>query len=149
MSSFAMRCSAFLFAILLFALTMATASAQSVTGSVSGFVTDSSGGVIVGASVTLSNDANGAARTDVTNEEGRFIFSALQPGIYTLRIEREGFQRLERKNTVLTLNENLALIGICGAACQAARRWHRRFSSRGKCSILGMGLAKMDFTMSN
>ena len=60
MSSFAMRCSAFLFAILLFALTMATASAQSVTGSVSGFVTDSSGGVIVGASVTLSNDAKSA-----------------------------------------------------------------------------------------
>src|SRR5260370_37008117 len=35
---------------------------------------------------------------------------------------------------------NLALFGICGAAWKAARRSHRRFSNRGKCPILGMGL---------
>ncbi len=109
MSSFVSRRSVLIIALFALALCTASVAAQSTTGSVSGVVTDSSGGVIVGASVTLISDGTGASRTDSTNEEGRFIFSALQPGVYTLRIERSGFQRLERKNTVLTLNENLAL----------------------------------------
>jgi len=88
---------------------VSTVSAQSVTGSISGVVTDSSGGIIVGAAVTIINDGTGASRSDLTTDEGRFMLSGLQPGVYTLKIERTGFQRLERKNTVLTLNESLAL----------------------------------------
>jgi carboxypeptidase family protein/TonB-dependent receptor-like protein len=87
----------------------ASALAQSVTGSISGSVTDLTGGVLVGASVSLQNDQTGTARTATTNDEGRFSFNAVQPGTYTLSIEQRGFQRLERRNTVLSANENLAL----------------------------------------
>src|SRR6266850_507697 len=93
----------------LVAMLSVSAVAQSVTGSISGTVTDATGGVVVGASVTLHSDQTGTTRTATTGEDGRFTFAALQPGAYSLLVEQPGFQRLERKNTVLTANENLAL----------------------------------------
>ena len=41
--------------------------------------------------------------------EGRFAFAAIQPGVYSVKVERDGFQKLLRENTVLSANENLAL----------------------------------------
>src|SRR5712692_9489136 len=72
-------------------LASAAAGAQSVTGTISGTATDSSGGVIAGAAVTLLNERTGDARKLSTNEEGRLIFSAVQPGPYTVRIGAQGF----------------------------------------------------------
>src|SRR4030095_9610539 len=72
-------------------------------------VTDSAGGVIPDATVTLVNEQTGVSRNVQTNEEGRFLFSTVPPGPYTVRIEREGFQTLQQTNTVLTVNENRAL----------------------------------------
>src|SRR5882672_12340951 len=95
--------------LLLIGMLTASAIAQSVTGSISGTVTDATGGVVVGASVTLHSDQTGTARTATTGEDGRFTFAALQPGSYSLTVTQPGFQRLERKNAVLTANENLAL----------------------------------------
>jgi hypothetical protein len=107
------RCSRLLLAmfavLLLVGMPAASAVAQSVTGSISGTVTDATGGVVVGASVTLHSDQTGTARTATTGEDGRFAFAALQPGSYSLTVAQPGFQRLERKNAVLTANENLAL----------------------------------------
>src|SRR6266850_2233706 len=85
------------------------ANGQSITGSVSGTVTDSSGGIIPGAAVTLSSDKTREIRTATTNSEGRFSFAALQPGEYSIKIERQGFQTLEQKGAVLSANESLAL----------------------------------------
>src|SRR5215207_369931 len=83
--------------------------AQTVTGNINGTVTDASGGVLVNATVTLVNEKTGDRRNVNTNEDGRFNFAAVQPGVYTLRVEQQGFQALERKNTVLSANESLAL----------------------------------------
>src|SRR5437667_1749785 len=82
---------------------------QSITGTVSGTVTDVNGAVIPGAKVTLISDQKGSVRTVATNEDGRFAFAAQQPGVYTLKIEQVGFQTLERNGVVLSANENLAL----------------------------------------
>src|SRR6476619_1795138 len=97
------------FAVLLVGTLAASAPAQSITGSISGVVTDGTRGLIVGASVTLHSDQTGAERTATTGEDGRFSFAALQPGSYSLLVEQSGFQRLDRKNAVLTANESLAL----------------------------------------
>src|SRR5690242_6054415 len=83
--------------------------AQSVTGTISGIITDSNGGAIVNATVKLISEQNASTRNVNTNDEGRFTFSALQPGIYTIKVEQQGFQTLERKNNTLSANENLAL----------------------------------------
>src|SRR5215207_11606570 len=83
--------------------------AQTVTGNINGTVTDASGGVIVNATVLLVNEKTGDRRNVNTNEDGRFNFAAVQPGVYTVRVEQQGFQILERRNTILSANESLAL----------------------------------------
>ena len=96
--------------LVVIALTFATvAHAQTITGSISGAVMDSSGGMIPGATVTLTSEKTGQSRASTTNSEGRFNFAALQPGNYALKIERQGFQALEQRGVILSANENLAL----------------------------------------
>ena len=85
------------------------AKAQTITGSISGAVTDSTGSVIPSASVTLASEKTGQTRTAATNGEGRFNFAALQPGSYSLKVEQQGFQAFEQRNIILSANENLAL----------------------------------------
>jgi Carboxypeptidase regulatory-like domain/TonB-dependent Receptor Plug Domain len=98
-----------LITVLIVLLTAGTAFPQTVTGSISGTVTDSLGAVVPGAGVTIIGEQTNDVRNAVTNEEGRFNFAALQPGLYTIKVEREGFQTLEQRNTVLSANERLAL----------------------------------------
>ena len=83
--------------------------AQTVTGTISGTVTDSSGAIIAGATARLTNEQTRNFRTITSNEDGRLSFAAIQPGSYTVKIEHQGFQTLERKSIVLSANENLAL----------------------------------------
>jgi hypothetical protein len=85
------------------------AASQTITGSVTGTVTDSQGGVVPGASVTISGEQIGDTRNLVTNEDGRFNFAAMRPGIYTLRVEMKGFQTLLQERVILSANENLAV----------------------------------------
>src|SRR5258708_28574800 len=99
----------FLFVILAVLAFSSAAVGQSITGSISGTVMDSTGGVIPGATVTLTGDQTGGTRTANTNGEGRFSFAALQPGVFSLKVEHQGFQALEQKGVVLSANESLAL----------------------------------------
>ena len=90
-------------------ISVCSVNAQTITGSISGVVTDSNGGVVPGATVNLVNDKTGGTRTVLTNSEGRFNFAALQPGGYSLKVEQPGFQALEQRGIILSANENLAL----------------------------------------
>ena len=63
--------------------------AQTITGSISGVVTDSTGSVIPSATITLTSEKTGQTRTVATNGEGRFNFAALHPGSYWLKIEQQ------------------------------------------------------------
>jgi len=98
-----------LFGLLVAMLLSTPAVAQSITGTVSGIVTDSNGAAIRGASVTLVGDQKGNSRSDTTNEDGRFSFTAVQPGGYSVKIEQKGFQSLEQRGVQLSANETLAL----------------------------------------
>ena len=60
-------------------------------GEVTGRVTDPSGAVIPGASVTLTNINTNAVRNVVTTEAGAYTFPSIPPGIYRLRTELPGF----------------------------------------------------------
>ncbi len=84
-------------------------SAQLVTGTISGRVVDPTGAVIASASVTLVNEGTGASRNTVTNEDGVFVFPSVPPGIYTLKVGREGFRAFQRTGNVLTANERLSV----------------------------------------
>jgi hypothetical protein len=86
-----------------------TASAQILSGSLSGAVTDPSGHVIVGASVILTSEVSDEERFTATNEVGDFIFTGLAPGSYMIRVEAKGFRALERKNSIVGAAARLAV----------------------------------------
>ena len=58
------------------------ANAQGNTATVTGVVSDSSGGIIPGASVTITNTETGVQKTDTTDPSGRYTVPNLQPGFY-------------------------------------------------------------------
>jgi hypothetical protein len=63
-----------------------------VSGEVTGTLTDPSGAVVPGATVTLKNRDTGATQTTVTNGSGSYRFSFLMPGTYDVNVTRSGFQ---------------------------------------------------------
>ena len=85
-----------------FGLTLALA--QTGTTSLRGTVLDKSGATIVGAKVTLTNDAQGLHRQASTDSSGAYEFASLPPGHYSLSIEMSGFRKFEHKNLELLVN---------------------------------------------
>ena len=86
-----MRLKGLVFAALAsFALVAGPAAGQGTTSRVSGIVTDSSGGRIPGATVTLTNDGTGISFIAVTGETGSYSLEAVQVGRYTLTVELQG-----------------------------------------------------------
>ena len=83
--------------------------AQSITGTVTGSVTDASGGGIGNATATLRSNSTADTRTAKTNENGDFVFNAVIPGTYSLTVEQSGFKTLERTGLVLTATQRLAV----------------------------------------
>lgn len=83
--------------LVMLALLSALGFAQSaVTGAVSGTVADPSNAVIPNATVTLRNVGTGKEETASTGPEGRFRFSNLQPGAYTVSIKVAGFSEYKQ-----------------------------------------------------
>ncbi|MCO6510473.1 MAG: TonB-dependent receptor [Aridibacter famidurans] len=70
---------------------VAMVSAQSVRTQVDGSVTDESGAVVVGASVQLLSTSAGNTVSSETDDQGRFKFSDVAPGIYLLSVNSAGF----------------------------------------------------------
>lgn len=101
------RLAGFWIALVLMTMSLAlTAQAQLTRGSIAGTVSDNSGGVIAGAQVTITNAATNSARTTTTNDAGFFSAPALEPGVYTVKIEKTGFEALEvREVSVRTAQE--------------------------------------------
>jgi hypothetical protein len=67
------------------------------TGSITGTVTDASGAVLPGATITLSGDRLiGGPQTQVSDTNGAYRFDRLVPGSYTVKFELQGFRNVER-----------------------------------------------------
>jgi hypothetical protein len=79
-------------------------NAQVLQGSLVGVVTDSTGAVIPGASVSVVSPETGFTREAKTNGEGIYAFNDLQPGIYTVTISAEGFGQFEQTSTPVSAN---------------------------------------------
>ena len=84
-----------LFLVLLAGVFMA--GAQSSNGTIVGVITDSSGGALVGATVTITSTDTGAVRTTVTNSEGTFRIESVLPGNYDVSASATGFQTTVHK----------------------------------------------------
>ena len=87
-----MRLWTVLFISILFIPHVAAVQAQVTTGNVIGAVRDESGAVLAGVAATLASPAlPGGPQSTVTNDQGQYRFTRLQPGIYALKVELPGF----------------------------------------------------------
>jgi hypothetical protein len=79
--------------------------AQEVSAGITGRITDATGAVIPGATVTAKDMNRGTEWPTTTNEEGIYAFPRIPVGTYELRVEMRGFKTSVRPNIVLELNQ--------------------------------------------
>src|SRR4051812_36567489 len=87
-----------------FLLALATPlAAQTVTGSLVGHVADPANAAVVGVKVVAAEIARGVSRDAVTNEDGNFTISSMDPGTYKVTIERAGFKTFIADNVTVAI----------------------------------------------
>ena len=94
------------------ALTLAIAApalAQTTSGRISGTVTDSSGAVMPGASITATQAATGFSRTAVTDSRGAFVLADLPVGSYAVKAELTGFKSAVKSGYMLVADGRITV----------------------------------------
>lgn len=89
-------------------LTLVPAWSQG-TASLSGTVTDATGAVIPGATITLTNEATGATRVATSGPDGAYTFALVPPGTYRVEFKMQGFKTAVRDNVALPIGTNQVL----------------------------------------
>jgi len=99
-----MRVLSAILGVLLFSLAL---FAQGSYGRILGTVTDQTGAVLTGATVTVTDTERGLARTLNTDSAGEYNAPNLIPGTYTVRVAVKGFKVLARENVVLEVGKEV------------------------------------------
>ena len=100
-----LRAFALILMVLFLAVPLRTPAQGETTSAIEGQVTDASGGVIPGATVTITNRDTGSQRSLKTDDEGRFNFPQLRPGTYSVKVEAAGFDSLQTDNVFSGLGQ--------------------------------------------
>ena len=103
------RIASTLLSVVVIGLAAAPATAQELRGRITGVVTDNSGAVLPGVTVTAVGPALIQPQTTVSGGEGTYRYPALPPGVYTITFELSGFQALKREGIRLGLNQTLSV----------------------------------------
>ncbi len=85
-------------AVLLTAVAAVSINAQSGTTRISGTITDASGAIVPGASVTVRNPSKGFNRTIITSDDGRYSFPTLPPATYLIEVTANNFKKTIRRD---------------------------------------------------
>src|SRR5215467_15913207 len=80
--------------------------AQAVKGSLLGTITDASGAIVPGASVTITEVNTNFGRSTVTNESGNYVFGNLDRGVYRVEVQLAGFKKAIRERADVLVNED-------------------------------------------
>ncbi len=86
-----------------------TASAQTVQGAVTGSVLDTSGAVLPGATVTLTNEGTNISQTLVSGPAGEYRFSLVPPGTYSLSVKSKNFREWLVKGIVVSPSQTVSM----------------------------------------
>ena len=115
--------------------------AQGTIGTILGTVTDSSGSVIPGVTVTVRNTGTAAAQPTVTDSEGRYTIPALPVGDYEVQAELQGFQTVIRRGIRLSVGADnteeeikKAVEIIAGAVAEIRKKSHTPHVTVQACS---------------
>src|SRR5580658_811732 len=87
--------------LLLFPVASRLSAQVRTTGQISGAVADPSGAAIPGATLTISQASTGFTETVTANESGEYVFPALQPGTYQLKVSVKGFREAVYDNLIV------------------------------------------------
>lgn len=77
-------------------------AAQGIRATVTGRVTDASGGVVAGARITIANTGTNESRLVEANEEGEYTLPQLSPGDYKMVVEKAGFKKVLQRFSLET-----------------------------------------------
>jgi hypothetical protein len=72
-------------------------------------VSDTTGGVLVGATVTVTSTQTGATVTQQANSAGLYVFPNLLPGLFNVKVEMDGFRTAARNNVLLQIQQTVRL----------------------------------------
>jgi hypothetical protein len=96
-------------ALLMMATAVPTAIAQSVSGTILGTVTDSSGAIVAGAKVTIINEGTALTRTVTADANGEYTAPNLPTGHYTVMTEMTGFKALALSNVEVGVDQRVRI----------------------------------------
>jgi hypothetical protein len=85
------------------------AAAQDFRGGIVGRVTDESGGLLPGVTITVTHRETNVSNTTVTNETGDYTLLYLTPGAYRVGAELQGFKKLNRENVEVRVGDKLQI----------------------------------------
>ena len=90
-------------------LAFAVSSFAQTFGQITGMVTDTTGGVLVGATVTVTSTQTGATVTQQANSAGLYVFPNLLPGVFNVKVEMDGFRSATRNKVELQIQQTARL----------------------------------------
>ena len=91
-------------ALLTVSLTPGLANAQVLYGSLVGNVADQNGAVVPGATVTITNKGTNQVRETVTNSDGEYTITNVLPGVYDVKVTKQGFNTFTQTDLTITAN---------------------------------------------
>jgi carboxypeptidase family protein/TonB-dependent receptor-like protein len=92
-------------AVLLLFLSSGVASAQRTTASIRGLVTDSTGAIVPGATITVTGQDTGFTRSTTSNDSGVYLLPDIPVGRYTVTTELTGFKAVKQTNVLLSVGD--------------------------------------------
>src|SRR5881409_651695 len=95
--------------LLIVGLAPGAAVAQDFRGAITGRISDKSGAVLPGVTVTATNVATNIGSTTTTNSDGVYSILYLTPGQYTVVAELSGFKKLQRQGIEVRVGDRLTL----------------------------------------
>ena len=128
--------------VLLAALLVTTMNAQEFRGRIQGSVVDTTGGAVVGATVTLLNTLTGVTATRQANETGNYTFDMISPGIYTVTVEFAGFSKFVQEKITLQQRGDIAITAILKAG-----DLKESVTVSAEASMVQLNTAKLDTTV--
>lgn len=93
-----------LFSLLALASLSSPVAAQVVTATLTGSVTDPSGGTVPNATVKVTENSTGAVRSTTTSVDGVYNVPYLAPGSYRVEIDAAGFKKFSQDNVILSVS---------------------------------------------
>src|SRR5262245_21735681 len=96
-----------LMALTLTAILATSVSAQVDTGTLAGVVKDEAGGVLPGATVTITHEGQGLTLTTVTRGDGSYIFTPIRTGAYTVEVDFPGFRKGIRRGLTVSIQQEV------------------------------------------